>query len=465
MGHFTRCHSIADAFWERKIQCEFLIATDFVSFKRNENYTYKEIDWIKNPDFLKPIIQNSFLVFVDSYHIPNTLFSLIHEHVQTPVFLDDENKVKYLRGFVINGNLIADSLRYNVKEGLNYLLGLKFQPLRKNFWNVEKRETRKEIKDILITIGGGTENAIFLSLITNEISKNFPDSRQHILSNNIIHSENKNFKFYSDLTSEEVVYLMKSCDIAISAAGQTTYELAVTQTPGILVKLAENQSLNIEGWCKNDFFDYAGSINEKQTIQNILSFIERYSDKEKREIKSTLFRKQFTTNGSRNIVSEILKKQVEKNLTLRKISSDDLLKVFELSNDDEVRRLSFSSGKIDFDNHMKWFNSKLINPSTFYLIAEFAGEFAGQVRYEITGNEAVVGISICKEFRGLSLGDKILIKSAKLLSESFKEIQKIIAYIKKENIASQKGFEKAGYVLVEKADKKYNAMKFEFLYK
>lgn len=464
MGHFTRCHSIADAFWERKITCEFLVTTNIELFNKNENYFYKQINWIKNPHLLKQSLTDSSFVFADSYHITNEIYSIIYKYSKTPAFLDDENKESYSRGFVINGNLIAKSLNYKDKEDVFYLLGQNFQPLRKEFWDVEKRITRDEIKDILITMGG-TDTHTFITLLVKEINKNFPKCQLHILSKNLLQSSLEYCKFYSNLTVEEMIELIKSCDIAISAAGQTTYELAATQTPGVLVKLAENQSLNIEGWCKNIFFDFAGSIKDEQTVFNILSFIKNNLDKEKRDRISEKLKKQFYATGSRNIVTEILKIQSEKYLTLRKASSDDLFKVFELSNDDEVRRLSFISSKIDIESHKKWFKSKITNHSTFFLVAEYSGEFVGQVRYEINDNEAVVGISISKEFRGLSLGDKILIKSAKLLSESFKEIRKIIAYIKKENIASQKSFEKAGYVFVEKEDKEYHAMKYEFLYK
>jgi spore coat polysaccharide biosynthesis predicted glycosyltransferase SpsG/RimJ/RimL family protein N-acetyltransferase len=464
MGHFTRCHSIADAFWKRKIKCEFIVATDLPELKKNENYTYKEIDWIKNSGQLLPALKCASIVFVDSYHISQNIFTLLNETFRHLAFLDDENKTTYPRGFVINGNLIADSLKYEPKENIKYLLGQNFQPLRKEFWEHEKRGTKAELKDILITLGG-TDSSSFINALAKEINSMFPGINLHILSNRTIPSIIENCTWYSNLTSLEMLRLIKNCDLAISAAGQTTYELAATQTPGILVKLAENQSLNIESWCRNGYFEFAGSVNEEETIPNILMFIESHSDPGKRTESSVRLQKQFTTTGSRNIVTEILKSIADKELTLRKVSSDDLLKVFELSNEDEVRRLSFTSGKIDLEAHITWFNSKLTSGSTFYLMAEFAGEFAGQVRYEIKNNESMVGISICKEYRGLGLSDKILINSAKLLSETFKEVRKIIAYIKEENITSQKTFEKAGYVLVEKEDKEYNAMRYEFQYK
>lgn len=461
MGHYTRCHSIADAFWERNVQPEFILASDVDKYERNENYIYNEIDWIGSPDSIKLFLNSSILFFFDSYHLNDNHFSIIYKEIDNPVFLDDENKTDYLKGVVINGNIIADTLNYATKEDVSYLLGQKFQSLRKEFWENGKRNTKEKIENILISLGG-TDNAIFVSELLKKISKNFPEIKSHVIST--ISAPNDNCNIYSGLSSKQMADLMKTCDIAISAAGQTTYELAATQTPGILVKLAENQSLNVEGWVRNGFFEFAGNINDPETILNILSFIKNYTEIERRECKTIKFRENFITTGSKNIVVQLLKKLTETQLTLRPVQSYDLLNIFELSNDDEVRRLSFNSDKIDLETHTKWFNAKLSSLSTVYFIAEFYCEFAGQVRYEINGKEAVVGISISKNFRGLSLGDKILAKSAKLLYEKHNEILKIIAYIKQENVVSQKSFEKAGYVLIEKGNDEQNAMKYEFTF-
>ena len=46
---------------------------------------------------------------------------------------------------------------------------------------------------------------------------------------------------------------MWKCDLAISAGGQTTYELARVGVPTIAIGLAENQRNNIRGWIEKGF--------------------------------------------------------------------------------------------------------------------------------------------------------------------------------------------------------------------
>ncbi len=47
---------------------------------------------------------------------------------------------------------------------------------------------------------------------------------------------------------------MIKCDIAISAAGQTLFELARIGVPTYAVQVAENQTLNMLSWKKCNFY-------------------------------------------------------------------------------------------------------------------------------------------------------------------------------------------------------------------
>lgn len=47
--------------------------------------------------------------------------------------------------------------------------------------------------------------------------------------------------------------LMLKCDIAVTAAGQTTYELARIGLPTIAIGVVENQKFNIDGWLEIGF--------------------------------------------------------------------------------------------------------------------------------------------------------------------------------------------------------------------
>ena len=81
---------------------------------------------------------------------------------------------------------------------------------------------------------------------------------------------------------------MLESDIAISAAGQTTYELARISLPTIMIKVAKNQDLNIKGWLNHGFCEYAGFWINNNLLYNILCSINRLKKIEIRQIMSKI---------------------------------------------------------------------------------------------------------------------------------------------------------------------------------
>lgn len=125
---------------------------------------------------------------------------------------------------------------------------------------------------------------------------------------------------------------------------------------------------------------------------------------------------------------------------IRLADSDDIKKVFELSNDMVVRENSINQNPIKWDEHVKWFNETIQSQNVlFYIIETCDSQFIGQVRIK-KGEENVISISISEKFRGKGLASKILQESA-LMSG----LENLTAYIKKENNPSLKSFLNAGY--------------------
>lgn len=137
----------------------------------------------------------------------------------------------------------------------------------------------------------------------------------------------------------------------------------------------------------------------------------------------------------------------QNNINLRKAVSSDVEKLFELSNEENVRENSTSSEKIEWKSHVNWFNKKLNDENYLILIAEDENnQFLGQVRYELENDQAIISISISPDFRGLDLAAPMIEDSAKYLFENNEKVEFILAYIKEINIPSIKAFEQAGYV-------------------
>ena len=130
---------------------------------------------------------------------------------------------------------------------------------------------------------------------------------------------------------------------------------------------------------------------------------------------------------------------------IRRATPADIEKVFQLSNDPVVRANSINTEKIKWEEHVSWFENRIKKAEEpFFIVQSFEGELIAQVRFD-KKQETIISISITEAFRGKGLASKIIQKSS---AES--QLKKIIAYVKEDNLVSQKAFLKAGYQLRSK---------------
>lgn len=146
---------------------------------------------------------------------------------------------------------------------------------------------------------------------------------------------------------------------------------------------------------------------------------------------------------------------MDQEFIIRLATTEDVKNVFELSNDDIVRANSINQQKINWEEHVRWFAGRIkdIN-NPFYIVEDKNQNFIAQVRID-KKDENVISVSLTKEFRGKNLSSKII----ELCSKKSK-CNEIYAYIKKENPASQKAFEKAGFVFVSYVE---NLLKYKYV--
>jgi RimJ/RimL family protein N-acetyltransferase len=135
-------------------------------------------------------------------------------------------------------------------------------------------------------------------------------------------------------------------------------------------------------------------------------------------------------------------------LTLRWASEADCKLLWEWANNPSVRSASFSTGPIPWEVHVEWFASKLRNPDSLIFVAsDEQGHPIGQVRFDVVGlDEAEVGVSLDESFRGKGYGTALIATGIRALLEA-RPVRIIHAYVKPDNQASQRVFEKAGFQL------------------
>ena len=132
-------------------------------------------------------------------------------------------------------------------------------------------------------------------------------------------------------------------------------------------------------------------------------------------------------------------------ITLRKAVKNDSRFLFELRNEEAVRRVSRHSEPIAFSDHEKWFEKKLKDRSSLILIAEESGIPIAQARFDIKEQNAEISVAVISVFRGKGYGTKIIAEATKLFFEKYHKILAVHAYANLENAASVRSFIKANY--------------------
>jgi RimJ/RimL family protein N-acetyltransferase len=132
-------------------------------------------------------------------------------------------------------------------------------------------------------------------------------------------------------------------------------------------------------------------------------------------------------------------------IRFRKVNSTDIDIIYNWSNDPEIRQLSYNSDSIIYEDHVRWFNARLLDTSTFfYLFFNEENETIGFVRIEKKDEEFIIGLLIDKKHRGKLYSPQMLVMAI----DDFKSVhpsEEVHAYIKSYNMASIKSFTKAGF--------------------
>lgn len=255
-GHIMRCLTLASAFVDAGEKVLFITAdhrADSMLQSRGYDSVCLDTDWTKMEveiSRLVPIINenNPLFILVDSYYATVGYFKKLKGIVKT-VYFDDLNDYICDVDTLINYNIYGTVLDYSAycEKQTRLLLGPSFAPLRDEFRGLDRFRIKDNVTDILVSAGGSDPHNVSEKIISR-ICPQFENIRFHVL----VGSLNNRLEYLKSLEKDNVVLhvdeknmckLIHQCDIAISAAGVTLYELCACGIPTITYTLADNQLL------------------------------------------------------------------------------------------------------------------------------------------------------------------------------------------------------------------------------
>jgi len=147
-------------------------------------------------------------------------------------------------------------------------------------------------------------------------------------------------------------------------------------------------------------------------------------------------------------------------LKLRQVTLEDKEMLLAWANDPVVRYQAINQHEITIDEHSKWIYQHLDDSNTRMWILECNGIPAGQIRWALNGQEAILDYSISDAFQGRGLGKVILKRGIDEVRKIWTGIS-LIAEVKEKNIASIKAITAAGFVESNSIKSGYLLYKFE----
>lgn len=259
-GHIMRCLSIGIAARNMGIECCYITADDcFLEVLKSNNFKVCILnsDYSKMDDewfLLKKILikENPDAVIVDSYFVTLNYLQNIRKYTKL-IYIDDMMAFAYPVDILVNYNIYGKCLDYlklyNEKKVPHLLLGTQFVPLRKEFAEKNSIRIKSKVENVLFSAGGADPERIAIRFVKKIISdRRFDKIKFHIVMGSFepdreelikVSETHNNVCTYSNV--KRMSDLMKKCDIAVSAAGSTLYELCACGIPTITYILADNQ--------------------------------------------------------------------------------------------------------------------------------------------------------------------------------------------------------------------------------
>lgn len=251
-GHLSRCLAISQAFQVSGINTDIIVKKD-IDIELSEEFSFfQEYDWIGNFSFFLDRLLSYDIVVIDSYSASLEIYKEISSNHNLPVFIDDDIRMIYPRGVIVNGSIGAKAEWYSHQNDLPKLIGVKYMPLRSEFWE-DMGEKDVLPHQIMISLGGQDVKGLTLPVF-KRLYNEFPFANFDVVLDSDIFaksaSEFSTFRFttYKRLKSAEMADLITKSSVCITTGGQTTYEINRFGTKFIAIGIAKNQRKNLLGW-------------------------------------------------------------------------------------------------------------------------------------------------------------------------------------------------------------------------
>ena len=297
-GHFMRCATIADELIKKGAEVIFFSADEGASsFATERGYECKVLgsrwDDLKTEIPLLKSMEGCDVILLDTYYVVPEYFEALKGLGAKVVYIDDLHKFHYKADALINYSPSYTEYDYKSEyeaDGTKLYLGTDFVPLRPQFSMYEDKDHEGDDLRIFITSGGMDSFGICEKIIRRikEDSNNFSNGEHKNPNVKVVLLAGRSFKitdYLKGLIDEsfveihqnvtDVASIMRSCDIGITPAGTTLYELSACKVPSISYTFTDNQMADAHFFDGKKLIAYCGDFRdgEEKFLDSLMSKI------------------------------------------------------------------------------------------------------------------------------------------------------------------------------------------------
>jgi UDP-2,4-diacetamido-2,4,6-trideoxy-beta-L-altropyranose hydrolase len=479
-GHLMRCLTLADGLRQRGVEVLFVCREhlgNFINLVEGKVYpvarlpkpeaqypaaagdvvhaVWLGVPWHQDADDTIAALESKRpdWLIVDHYALDNRWEMKLRPHVGKIMVLDDLADRDHDCDLLLDQNLYREmETRYDtlVSERCKKLLGPRFALLRPEFMEVRKTLGKRSglVQRILVFFGGVDAAGMTLKTIdalANIIDRGFAvdvvtgGSNPHNEQIEHFCTSHAGFNYHCQI--EAMAELMAAADLAIGAGGTTIWERCALGLPSIVTAVAQNQVEQVTCCAERGVLFCLGT--DATTATHLLI------DACKVFLAAPSALRAFTVasmdlvdaRGVQRVVGMIAPPQI----AVRVARESDCDAIYQWRNAVETRKYIFNSDAIPLEAHRTWYGSSLARLDMVLLIGEISGKPVGVLRYDLTGDQALISVYLVPGGQGQGTGTELIRCGSRWLKENRPGVKTIDAEIVRENIASIRAFEQAGY--------------------
>ncbi len=421
--------------------------------------TIQEINKIKSLVDLNKLKINHIIIDTNNY-----LLKPPKEMLKKIKFFQITDKYKYNSNATLLNQNIYDF--YNKSKSHN--LSSRFALINNKSKNQDFKKNK--LKTICISFGTVDSKSLTYKLIRSIfLNKDFKSYKFVVILGKYNSDSSKirklvskkiNFKVFDNV--KDIYSIYKNIDLAIGSCGLSNLERLQLGVPSILFSSNHLQKKIAMDLDSKKISKYLGhyTINFNNNLKK--KFINIFNKEDKLfKLKINSYLSIDNYGASRFIYKNILDLN-NKEIILKNSEYKDILIYYRWVNEPIAVKQSMRNRKLSFDEHLKWFKSRL--KKKFMYILYHNDLPLGQIRLDkihSSKNEYLLDYSVDFDFRGRGLGKILIILAIKKMLSDLKTLT-ILAYVKTQNLSSKNVFKNLGYD--EQLTKKNNIILFKKTY-